>query len=429
MNKTTAIILAAGKGKRMKSSLPKVLQEVCGQPLIYYVLKQLSKIKSIKQIIIVVGYKNDLVKNQVEAIAATQFKNLAKKIKFVNQTKMLGTADAVKVALAKVKHQEVLVTCGDNPLIRSTTLSKFISYSRKNNLACAILTSVTDKKNQLGTIIYDDKGRVQAIKEKISKADKIKPLNRTEVNSGTYYFLKKELTHNAGKIKKNKVKREYFLTDIVKILFKQNKKIRSYLIDDSSEVAGINNLFELQFAEEAIRTRILAKLTKKGVIIVNPSTTLVQESAKISKNTTIYPFTFIEKDVIIGSNCSIGPFVHIRKGSRIKNNVKVGNFLEINRSQLGKGVTAKHFGYLGDAQLSDNVNIGAGTVIANYDGKNKHKTYIKEGSFIGCDTVLVAPVTVGKKAKTGAGSVVTKNVGEDQIVVGVPAQRLDSSKE
>jgi bifunctional UDP-N-acetylglucosamine pyrophosphorylase/glucosamine-1-phosphate N-acetyltransferase len=424
MNKTTAIVLAAGKGKRMNNSLPKVLQEVCGQPLIYYVLKQFSKIKSIKQIIIVVGYKKDLVKSQVKTIVADQFKNLTGKIQFVQQTKMLGTADAVKSALAKVKNKEVLVTCGDNPLVRSATLSKFISYSRKSNLACCVLTSVTDKKNQLGIITYDDKDKVEAIKEKISKADKVKPLNRAEVNSGTYYFLKKELTQNIGKIKKNKVKKEYFLTDIVKILSKQKKKIKSYLIDDSSEVAGINNLFELQFAEETIRMRILTKLSKKGVIIVSPSTTIVQESVNIGKNTTIYPFTFIEKDVIIGSNCSVGPFIHIRSGSRIKNSVKIGNFLEINRSYLGKGVTAKHFGYLGDAQLSDNVNIGAGTVVANYDGKNKHKTYIKEGSFIGCDTVLVAPVTIGKKAKTGAGSVVTKNVGKKQTVAGVPARQL-----
>jgi bifunctional UDP-N-acetylglucosamine pyrophosphorylase / glucosamine-1-phosphate N-acetyltransferase len=425
MNKTTAIVLAAGKGKRMNNSLPKVLQEVCGQPLIYYVLKQLSKIKSIKQVIVVVGYKHDLVKDKVKTITAAQFKNLAKKIKFVQQTKMLGTADAVKAALGKVKHEEVLVTCGDNPLVRSATLSKFISYSRKNNLACCVLTSVTDKKNQLGMIIYDDKGRVQAIKEKLAKTSKGRLSSSGEVNGGTYYFLKKELARNIGKIKKNKIKKEYFLTDIVKILFNQNKKIKSYLVDDSSEVAGINNLFELQFAEETIRTRILTELSKKGVVIVSPSTTIVQESVKISKNTMIYPFTFIEKDVIIGSNCLVGPFIHIRAGSRIKNNVKIGNFLEINRSYLGKGVTAKHFGYLGDAQLSDNVNIGAGTVVANYDGKNKHKTYIREGSFIGCDTVLVAPVRVGKKAKTGAGSVIIKNVGKNQTVAGVPARQLE----
>lgn len=429
MDKITVIILAAGRGKRMNNSLPKVLQKVCGQPLIYYVLKQHSKIKNIQQVVVVVGYKKDLVKSQVKAIVATQFKNLTGKIQFVQQTKVLGTADAVKTALGKVKHKEVLVVCGDNPLVKSATLSKFISYSRKSNLACSILTSVTDKKNQLGTVVYDDKGRVQAIKEKISKTGKAKPLNKAEVNSGTYYFLKKELIQNIGKIKRNRIKKEYFLTDIVEVLAKQNKRIKSYLIGDSSEVAGINDLFELQFAEETIRTRILAELSKKGVVIVSPSTTIIQDSVKIGKGTTIYPFTFIEKGVIIGSNCFVGPFIHIREGTQIKKNAQVGNFLELNRSQLGQGVKIKHFGYIGDSVISDQVNIGAGAVVANYDGKNKHKTYIKQGAFIGCNAVLVAPVTIGKKAIAGAGAVVTRDVKERQVVVGIPARPLVSGGE
>ncbi|MCF7873215.1 MAG: NTP transferase domain-containing protein [Candidatus Omnitrophica bacterium] len=429
MNKTTAIILAAGKGKRMKSSLPKVLRKVCGQSLIYYVLKQLSKIKTIKQIVIVVGYKGDLVKKEVEALSSGQLKNLSGKIKFVNQTKMWGTADAVKVALSKVKNKEALVTCGDNPLIRSATLSKFMSYSRRNNLDCCILTSTIDKKNQLGMIMYDSQGKVQAIKEKLSPKGKAKNfISRGEVNSGTYYFSKKELSKNIGKIKRNKLKKEYFLTDIIKILANQGRRIKTYLAKDSSEVAGINNLFELQFAEKVVKTRVISRLTEKGVVVVDPSTTIVQESVKIGKNTTIYPFTFIEKGAIIGSNCSLGPFVHIRAGTRIRDGVKAGNFLEINRSQLGKGVTAKHFGYLGDTVVSDNVNIGAGTVVANYDGRRKHKTYIKENSFIGCDTVLVAPVTIGKNSKTGAGSVVTKNVKEKEVVIGVPAHLLKAKE-
>ncbi len=426
MNKTTAILLAAGKGKRMKTSLPKVLKKVCGQPLIYYVLKQFSKIKNIKQVIVVVGYGSDLVKEEIkEIVAANQLKNLSGKIEFVNQPKTLGTADAVRVALKKVKNKEVLVTCGDNPLITSGTISRFLSYSRKKELDCCILTSVVEKKNQLGMIVYDDKGRVQAIKEKLSQKGKVKNFASSgEVNSGTYYFSKKELANNIGKIRKNKVKKEYFLTDIIEILAGQNKKIKSYLANDSSEVAGINNLFELQFAEKTIKARVIAQLTAKGVVIVDPGTTIVQESVKIGKNSVIYPFTFIEKGVIIGSNCSIGPFVHIRTGTRLKDKVKVGNFLEINRSQLGTGVTAKHFGYLGDTVVSNNVNIGAGTVVANYDGKAKHKTEIKENSFIGCDTVLVAPVIVGKNSKTGAGSVVTKNVKNGEVVIGVPAHPL-----
>jgi bifunctional UDP-N-acetylglucosamine pyrophosphorylase/glucosamine-1-phosphate N-acetyltransferase len=281
-----------------------------------------------------------------------------------------------------------------------------------------------DKQNQLGTIIYDNKGKVKAIEEKITGKRKKETGLADRVNSGTYYFVKKELSADIKKIKKNKRKKEYFLTDIVEIFYNQGKKIDSYLGKDSSEAAGINNLFELQFAEENIRKRIIAELTRKGVIIVSPMTTIIQESVKIGKNTTIYPFTFIEKGAIIGSNCSLGPFLHIRGNSRINNHTQVGNFLEINRSCLGKNVRAKHFGYLGDSYVSDGVNIGAGTVVANYNGKSKNKTYIDKDSFIGCDTVLVAPVTVGKKAKTGAGSVVTKNVKKGQVVAGVPARQL-----
>ncbi len=425
-NKITAIVLAAGKGKRMKNPLPKVLKEACGQPLIYYVLKQFCQIRVIGQIIIVVGYKGNLAEEEIKNICKKELKSLSGKIKFVRQSQMLGTADAVKAALGKIKHEEVLVTCGDNPLIKAKTLSSFISYSRRKRLDCSILTSFLDKKNQLGTIIYDHQGKIKAIKEKISKR-KLGKNSQTsgEANSGTYYFAKKGLSENINKIKKNKQKKEYFLTDIVEIFYNQAKRIESYSSQDPSEIAGINNLFELQFAEETIRIRIINRLTEKGVIIVNPQMTVIQESVKVGKNTLIYPFTFIEKDVIIGSNCFVGPFVHIRKGTRIKNKVRVGNFLEINRTNLGKGVTAKHFGYLGDSVVSDGVNIGAGAVVANYDGKNKHRTYLKKGSFIGCDTVLVAPVVVGKNAKTGAGSVVTKNVGENQTVAGVPARPLN----
>lgn len=424
MNKTTAIVLAAGKGKRMKSLWPKVLREVCGQPLIYYVLKQLSKIKSIKEIVVVLGYKDDLVKSKIKEISINQLPRLSGRIRFVKQAQMLGTADAVKVALTKAKYGEVLVTCGDNPLIQSKTLSSFLSFSRRKRLDCCIFTTFMDKQNQLGTIIYNNKGKVKAIEEKIAGKRKKETGVADRVNSGTYYFVKKELSADIKKIKKNKRKKEYFLTDIVEIFYNQGKKIDSYLGKDSSEAAGINNLFELQFAEENIRKMIIAELTRKGVMIVSPMTTIIQESVKIGKNTTIYPFTFIEKGAIIGSNCSVGPFLHIRGNSRINNHTQVGNFLEINRSCLGKNVRAKHFGYLGDSYVSDGVNIGAGTVVANYNGKSKNKTYIDKDSFIGCDTVLVAPVTVGKKAKTGAGSVVTKNVKKGQIVAGVPARQL-----
>ncbi len=430
MNKTTAVVLAAGYGKRMKSSFPKVLCEVCGQPLIYYTLKSLSRMRSIEQIIIVVGYQGGLIKEVVNKICSTEFRNLLGKIQFIHQLRLLGTADAVKEALGKIKFKEVLVTCGDNPLIKPKTFSSFLFFSRRKNADCCILTSFFKRKNQLGAVLCDGKGKPKAIEEKNSVSTKsIK--NQTcinRVNSGTYYFKKINLSKYLDRIKKDKKKREYFLTDIIKILYSQGKKIESYLAKDSQETAGINKPEELQFAQEVIRKRIIDQLINKGVNIIHPQTTIIQESVKVGANTTIYPFTFIEKGVIIGSNCSVGPFVHIRGGTRIKKGAQVGNFLEINRSQLGRGAKAKHFGYLGDCVVSDRANIGAGVVVANYDGKNKHKTYIKKDALIGSDTVLVAPVTVGEGAVTGAGAVVTKNIKKNQVVAGIPARFLKNKE-
>ncbi len=430
MNKTTAVILAAGKGKRMRNPLPKVLRQVCGQPLIYYILRELSRIRSVGQIIIVVGYKEELVKEKVNCICSDELSSLFGKIKFVYQPKTLGTANAVGVALGKIKFKEVLVTCGDNPLIRSNTISSFLSFSRRNNLDCCVLTSFLKRENQLGVVLCGQDGKPKAIKEKVSIAGKSgkENIDKKQLNGGMYYFTKRNLLQNLNKIKQNKKKKEYFLTDIVEILSKQGKNIESYLIKDSVQIMGVNSSDELEIAEETIRRRIIRALVERGVSVFHPQTIIIQESVKIGRNTTIYPFTFIEKGVIIGSNCSVGPFVHIRGGTKIKKNTQVGNFLEINRTTLGEGVRAKHFGYIGDASVSDGVNIGAGVVVANYDGKDKNKTFIKKNALIGSDTVLVAPVTVGKGVVTGAGSVVVKNVKDNQVVAGIPAKFLKNKE-
>lgn len=426
MSKVTAIVLAAGKGRRMKGPDPKVLREACGQPVIYYVLKEISNLKNIGQVIVVVGFKAELIQDAVKRICDGSLKKLEKKIQFVHQSKMLGTADAVRVALKKVNFNRVLVTCGDNPLIRSKTLSSLLSLAKRKSLNCCLLTSFLERKNQLGKVFYDQRGKPKAIKERKSPKSNIegRQSNSLQSNSGTYYFTKSVLSKNLSKIELNPKKKEYFLTDIIEILYRQGERLDSFSIKDSSEVAGVNSPDELCFAQEKIKERIIKKFIESGVDIINPQTTIIQEPVKIGKGTVIYPFTLIEKNAIIGQNCQVGPFIRIRGNTCIKSRAVVGNFLEVNRSQLGRKVKAKHFGYLGDVVVSDNVNVGAGTVVANYDGKNKHKTYIKKDALLGCDTVLVAPVTVGKGAVTGAGAVVTKDIKENQVVVGIPARFL-----
>jgi bifunctional UDP-N-acetylglucosamine pyrophosphorylase/glucosamine-1-phosphate N-acetyltransferase len=420
MKKFTVIILAAGKGKRMKSPCPKALELLSGKPLIYYVISQLLTLKNdLSQIVVVTGHKGQAVKKAVR----DNFPG--KKIEFVNQARLSGTAKAVEVTSRAVKCSKVLVICADTPLIVSRTIKKFIHSFLKKKLLGSVLTAWVNQKNSLGLILRDQKGRLKAIREKSSLPNQVGP---QEVNSGIYCFQRKALFSNLPKINKDKVKKEYFLTDLIEILYNAKGKLGTYLVDDSKEILGINNQLDLQAAESIIGQRLIEAFAAKGVRILDPKTTFIQEGVKIGKNSLIYPFTFIGKDAIIGKNCSLGPFVHLRGGTCIGDNTCVGSFLEINRSKIGKHVRVKHFGYLGDADVGDKVNIGAGTVTANFNGKSKHKTYIETEAFIGSDTVLVAPLKVGKGAVTGAGSVVTKNVKPKTTVVGVPARAFKSKK-
>jgi len=378
----------------------------------------------LKQIVVVTGYKGDLVKSQIREY----FPSSKCKIDFVHQSKLDGTAQAVAIAMPKAKRansDHILVVCGDTPLITKATLSKFIAFYLRKKFSACVLSAVMERENSLGLVSYDSEGKLKAIIEKVElKMSCGNSFKLGEVNSGIYCFKRKALINSLPKIKRNRKKKEYFLTDIVGILYGQNQVIGSYLLPHSEEIIGINTQRELISAQRLMQMRILEEFIDKGVRLIDPETTFIEQGVKVGKNTVIYPFTFIEKDVIIGSNCSLGPFLRLRKGTSIGDNSQIGDFIEINRSKIGRNVRMKHFGYLGDAVVEDNVNIGAGTVTANFDGKVKWKTQISKGSFIGSDTVLVAPVKIGKNSKTGAGSVVTKNVAPQTVVVGVPAKKL-----
>ena len=421
MNRFTVVILAGGKGKRMRSTLPKALCNLLGRALILYPLGEVLKLKRyLKEVIVVVGYKAGEVRQEVKKSFSKK-----QKIKFVYQPKMLGTANALALAYKKIKHNNVLVLCTDTPLISAATLKAFTSSFLKKKLSCSILSADLSDENSLGVILRDKQGKVKGIREKVTLGSRrVRGFLSEEVNSGIYCFKRKALGENLSRIKKNKRKKEYFLTDIVEILYSRGEKLDTYFLDRAEEILGINNQRDLWKVNKLMRQKMLEELVTKGVKVIDPEVTFVEAGVKIGKNTIIYPFTFIEKGAIIGNNCSLGPFVRIRGNSSIGDNTQVGNFLEINRTQVGKKVRIKHFGYLGDTRIADRVNIGAGTVVANYDGKSKQKTDIEEGAFIGSDTVLVAPIKVGKGAVTGAGSVVTKNVEPNTVVVGVPARKL-----
>jgi len=424
MQDFTAIVLAAGKGVRMKSSTPKVLQLLRGKPIINHVLEELSSLPCMKQIIVVVGHQAPQVQKHI--------KSIFKHIEFVRQKKLLGTADAVLSAKDKARYSNVLILCADTALVTKATLSSFLQKYLSGRVSCALITAMVDFRNELGKIVRDKDGNVKAIREKIDlDSDPVSRLAQSatkEINSGIYAFDCDVLFENLLKIQPNQNKGEYFLTDIIEIMYNDGNRIGSYILEESEEVLGINSQKDLAMAERILNQRVLSRLMDAGVRIMDPQSTVIAEGVKIGKNTLIFPFTFIERNVIIGSHCTVGPFIHLREGTRVADNTDVGNFVEICRSKIGKYTKIKHFSYIGDATVADEVNIGAGTVVANFDGKNKNKTVIGKGAFVGSDTVLVAPVKIGKKALTGAGSVVTRNVGPSTVVVGVPAHPVRRAK-
>ncbi len=413
MKNLRTIILAAGKGTRMKSELPKVLHPVYGQPLIRYVVDAAKAVGSLK-ICVVLGYRYELVRDVLE-----------KNIETVIQKRLLGTADAVRTTASFLRNfrGDVLILCGDTPLLRKETLQALYNKHRRTKAACTILTSVVAEPKGYGRIIRADGGKVVAIREDKDLSDLEK--NIAEINTGVYCFKAEYLTQAIKSIKLNSKKKEFYLTDIVEILAKQEHVVEVQEAD-ASEGLGINTREDLAVAAGIFRQRILSKFMLDGITITDPDTTYIEANVKIGHDTTIRPFTVIESNVRIGKNCVIGPFTHLRPGTRISNFVEVGNFAEVSRSKLGAHTLMKHFGFLGDAQVGSRVNIGAGTVTANYDGKNKSVTKIDDQAFIGSDSILIAPVKIGKKAVTAAGSVVTKNtrVPEGGMAVGVPARTI-----
>ena len=414
-NEWVCIILAAGIGTRMKSHLPKVLHKIAGKTILERALASISSLK-FKKKLVVIGHGFD----DARKLVPDDFQ-------IIHQKPLLGTGHAVMRASTSLRgfKGNVLVLCADAVLLKRETLKKFIEKHSRGNYDGSILSGCVNDPTAYGRIIRDE-GSGQVIKIVEEKEASAEQKKVHEINSGIYCFSWPRLERALKKIRIRKSKNEYYLTDTIEYM----EKVNAFCVDDASEITGINSRKQLSASEKVLRLRKCDALMVKGVTIVDPETTYIDDDVQIGQDSVIYPCTVIEGKVKIGKSCEIGPFSHVRDGVILQDKVEIGNFVEVKKSHLARGVKAKHLTYLGDARIGDKVNVGAGTITANYDGVAKHLTVIGKKTFIGSGTILVAPVKVGNSAVTGAGTVITKgkNVPHNAVVVGVPARILRKKK-
>lgn len=407
-----ALILAAGEGTRMKSELPKVLHQICGRPMIAYAL-DLAASLGVKQPIVVIGHGAEAVKPL-----------LPREAKVVIQAKQLGTGDAVLAAKrALVGSGDVLILYADTPLLKRATVHRLVETHFKATATCTLLCAHLADPKGYGRIVRNELGQITGVVEEADANAAVRAIR--EVNVGPFVAKLDALLGALIAIKPSAATKEFYLTQAVSPLSRhESAKLQAVRVEESAEAIGINSRVELARAIGVIRQRIIEAHLQNGVTIEDPQTTFIDHGVSIGLDTVIHPYTRIETRVVIGKRCSIGPFARLRSGVVLGNGVRVGNFVELVRSKVAPRVRINHVTYLGDTTVEEDVNIGAGTVTANYDGQQKHPTHIGKGAFIGCDTVLIAPVKVGPGAITGAGSVVPKahDVPAKSVVVGVPAQ-------
>lgn len=408
--------MAAGKGVRMHSERAKVLHEILGVPMVYYVIEGLRNF-GVEETYVVVGHQAD----KVRAACGDG-------VKFIEQPQHNGTGDALarcKGALSNFKGA-ILVIGGDTMLITRASLQALCDEHTNTKADCTVLTACLDDPSGYGRVLRSKTGGVEKIIEDADATPKEKMIS--EVNSGVYLFAP-PIFDVLSQIKPNNKKGEYYLTTAIELLLSQGKKVACVRAQTQTEIYGINTQKDLIAVTNYLRWKILDEKMEQGVRIVDPSTTYIETGVQIGADTVILPFSVIRRGAVIGSHCEIGPFAHIRTGTVLEDHAEIGNFVETKKTKVGSHSKAKHLSYLGDAIIGANVNIGAGTITANYDGKNKNTTIIEDGAFTGCNTVLVAPVKMGKGSKTGAGAIVPKgkDIPAGDVVAGVPARSLKNN--
>ncbi|MDO9545399.1 MAG: bifunctional UDP-N-acetylglucosamine diphosphorylase/glucosamine-1-phosphate N-acetyltransferase GlmU [Pelolinea sp.] len=447
--KVAVVILAAGMGTRMNSDLPKVLHPLLGKPMVEYIFDAVRDICEDPPLVV--------VGNCAELVMET----LGDKACYVLQEPQLGTAHAVQCAreVLRGKSDIVLVANSDFPLITAETYALLVKTHQENNSKLTLSTVVSDESRGFGRILRDSTGRIIGIVEEKAASPEQKKI--TEFNSNPYCFDAEWLWGALDQVEKSEVG-EYYLTDLVEIAANSGQPVGSIEIEDHQESIGINNRVHLAEATKVIQQRINRKWMLEGVTMIDPDKVFIDDTVTLGKDTVLYPEVYLRGATSVGSGCQLGPsvmlenttvgdrckliyavlesaklendvdmgpFGHLRRGAHLDDHVHMGNFGEIKNSYLAPGVKMGHFSYIGDAHVGKNVNIGAGTITCNFDGEGKFTTEIGEDAFIGSDTMLVAPVKIGKGAKTGAGAVVTHDVPDGTTVVGVPAKELSIKKE
>ena len=409
--KVKSIVLAAGKGTRMKSELPKVLHSIFNKSLLSYVLDAVNGTGYIDESFVIVGHEAEKVENFVK----TNYENA----KCILQIPQLGTGDAVNKATPFLKDFDgyVVVTCGDTPLITAETLKSFIDFHDNNHADLTVMSAVFDNPKGLGRIIRDKNNKFIAIVEEKDTTPEQKVVK--EINAGIYCINWKTIAPAFSSLKNNNAQGEYYLTDIVKWVVEKHLTVQSFILENNEEIFGINSKVQLAEATKLLNKRTVIKLMEEGVQIVDPDTAYISPETTIGADTLILPNVYITGKNTIGKNCKIGPFAHIRDGATIGNNVRIGNFVEVKKSIIKDNTNVSHLSYIGDAELGSKVNIGAGTITANYNPitKVKSKTIIKDGANTGSNSVLVAPVTINEMASVAAGSVITKDIEAYSLAV------------
>lgn len=397
-----AVILAAGKGTRMKSNTPKVLHKIFEKPLLGYVLDNVKNI--VNESFVIVGHHAEEVTKYVQK----EYENA----KTVLQTPQLGTGHAVSMVCLSLENfnGQVIILCGDTPLITEDTLKNFIDYHNSNNSDLTVMSTIFENPANYGRIIRENDNSLKCIVEEKDATPEQKAVK--EVNAGIYCLNWNKIKQAFCQLTSNNAQGEYYLTDIIEWGKKNSLNVNAYIMENNEEIYGINSRSNLATATKLMNTRKLNKLMDNGVTIVDPDSTWISEDTEIGADTTIYPATYIEGKNKIGNNCKIGPCAHLRGDVEIGDNCKIGNFVEVKKAKIDHNTNAGHLSYIGDCEIGSNVNIGAGTITANYNPltKVKSKTVLKNDVKIGSNTVLVAPVEVEEGTNVGAGSVITKNL-------------------